>query len=102
METPTVIRRSIKPMHWGVSLDLEDAFFHVPIHPNYRKYLRFYFRGQVYQLRASPLDWPQLHEFSPNSWPQWAHTSEYTGFNCFSISTIGFYTSSIVDCFCYT
>ena len=54
METPAFIRRSIKPMHWGVSLDLEDAFFHVPIHPNYRKYLRFFFRGQVYQFRAMP------------------------------------------------
>jgi len=54
METPAFIRRSIKPMQWGVSLDLEDAFFHVPIHPNYRKYLRFSFRGQVYQFRAMP------------------------------------------------
>lgn len=54
METPAFIRRSIKPMQWGVSLDLEDAYFHVPIHPNYRKYLRFSFRGQVYQFRAMP------------------------------------------------
>ncbi|KAH3776518.1 hypothetical protein DPMN_177946 [Dreissena polymorpha] len=29
--------------------------------------------------------------FQPNSWPRWAHTSEYTGFNRFSISTIGSY-----------
>ena len=54
METPVFIRNSIRPMHWGVSLDLEDAFFHVPIHPNFRKYLRFAFQGQVYQFRAMP------------------------------------------------
>ena len=54
METPAFIRNSIRPMHWGVSLDLEDAFFHVPIHPNFRKYLRFAFQGQVYQFRAMP------------------------------------------------
>ena len=54
METPAFIRKSIRPMHWGVSLDLEDAFFHVPIHTSYRKYLRFAFRGQVYQFRAMP------------------------------------------------
>ena len=39
-------------MHWGVSLDLEDPLFHVPIHPNFRKYLRFDFQGQVYQIWA--------------------------------------------------
>ena len=51
METPAFIRNSIRPMHWGVSLDLEDAFFH---DPNFRKYLRFAFQGQVYQFRAMP------------------------------------------------
>ncbi|KAH3728782.1 hypothetical protein DPMN_054743 [Dreissena polymorpha] len=60
------------------------------------------FEARSTSFGRCPLDWPQLHEFSPNSWPQWAHTSDYTGFNCFSISTIGSYTSSIVDCFCYT
>ena len=54
METPAFIRNSIRPMHWGVSLDLEDAYFHVPIHPNFRKYLRFAFQGQVYQFWAMP------------------------------------------------
>ena len=55
METPAFIRNSIRPMHWGVSLDLEDAFFHVPIHPNFRKNLLFAFQGQVYQFWTMPL-----------------------------------------------
>ena len=54
METPAFIRKSLRPMQWGVSLDLEDAFFNVPIHSNFRKYLRFAFQGQVYQFRAMP------------------------------------------------
>ena len=54
METLAFIRNSTRPMHWRVSLDLEDALFHVPIHPNFRKYLRFAFQGQVYQFWAMP------------------------------------------------
>ena len=68
METPAFIRNSIRPMHWGVSLDLEDAFFHVPIHPNFSKYLRFAFQGQFYQFWGhalwfghSPLSFYQAH-----------------------------------------
>ena len=32
METQMSVRASILPGHWGVSLDLSDAYFHVPIH----------------------------------------------------------------------
>ena len=54
METTASIRASIQPFHWGVSLDLTDAYFHVPIHPSSRKYLRFCYDHQVYQFRALP------------------------------------------------
>ena len=54
METPAFIKASIRPSHWGVSLDLSDAYFHVPIHPRCRKYLRFSHNGQVFQFRALP------------------------------------------------
>ena len=50
----TAIHPESWPMHWGVSLDLEDAFCPVPIHPNFRKYLRFAFQGQVYKFQAMP------------------------------------------------
>ncbi|KAH3724273.1 hypothetical protein DPMN_050089 [Dreissena polymorpha] len=45
------------------------------------------------------LGWQPPHEFLPNSWLQSVHTSGFTGFFFFSISTTGFYTSSIVNCF---
>ena len=43
-------------------IDLQDAYFHVLIHPHSRKYLRFAFENKVYQFRV-------LH-FSLNTAPQ--------------------------------
>ena len=37
-----------------VQRDLQDAYFHVPIHPSSRKYLRFAFENKVYQFRVLP------------------------------------------------
>jgi hypothetical protein len=49
---------AILPGDWAVSLDLWDVYLHVPVHPDYQHYLRFYFEGRVYQLCLS--DWPLL------------------------------------------
>ena len=45
METPESIRTSLIPGEWVSSIDLSDAYLHIPIHPNSRKYLRFCHRG---------------------------------------------------------
>jgi hypothetical protein len=39
---------------WTVSLDLQDAYRHIPVHPDYQHYLRYYFEGRVYQFKAMP------------------------------------------------
>ena len=39
---------------WAVSLDLEDAYFHVAIDPCDRKYLRFAYDGTVYEFQVLP------------------------------------------------
>ena len=39
---------------WAVSIDLTDAYLHVPIHHQSRKYLRFVHEGQVYHFSALP------------------------------------------------
>ena len=54
METTSSIRASIQPGDWAVSLDLTDAYFHVPIHPKSRKYLRFCAGNEVFQFRVLP------------------------------------------------
>ena len=54
METPETIRTSLYKGEWVTSIDFKDAYFHIPIHPHSRKYLRFHFQGQSYQFKALP------------------------------------------------
>ena len=54
METVKSVRRSIMTNNWAVSIDLTDAYLHVPIHPRSRKYLRFVYEHQVFQFMALP------------------------------------------------
>ena len=39
---------------YAASLDLSDAYFHIPIRKSFRKYLRFAFKGKVWQFRSLP------------------------------------------------
>ena len=54
METPESIRTSLIPGEWVSSIDLSDAYLHIPIHPNSRKYLRFCYNSQVFQFTSLP------------------------------------------------
>ena len=54
METPESIRTSLIPGEWVSSIDLSDAYLHIPIHPNSRKYLRFCHRSQLFQFTSFP------------------------------------------------
>ena len=54
METPESIRTSLVPGEWVSSIDLLDAYLHIPIHPNSRKYLRFCYKAQVFQFTSLP------------------------------------------------
>ena len=54
METPEPIRASLIPAEWVASIDLSDAYLHIPIHPNSRKYLRSCRRSQVFQFTSLP------------------------------------------------
>ena len=51
METPESIRASLIPGEWMSSIDLSDAYLHIPIHPNSR---RFFHRSQVFQFTSLP------------------------------------------------
>ena len=54
METVKSVRQSILVIDWTVSIDLTDAYLHVPIHPRSKKYLPFMFEDQVFQFTALP------------------------------------------------
>ena len=49
MKTSTSVATAVQPGDWATSIDLTDAYFHVPIAPWFRKYLRFVIGGKVYQ-----------------------------------------------------
>ncbi|VDI26145.1 Hypothetical predicted protein [Mytilus galloprovincialis] len=51
---PPIDSKSLKIGDWAVKLDLQDAYFHIPIHKHYRKFLRFSILGKKYQYRALP------------------------------------------------
>ncbi len=59
METLASILRDLQQGMWMISLDLKDAYLHVPIIPLHRKFLRFALRDQqgilrVYQWAVLP------------------------------------------------
>ena len=54
METLAKVITAVRPGDWMASIDLKDAYFHVPIHPEHRKYLRFCIQRQAYQYRVLP------------------------------------------------
>ena len=49
IETAIKVRNAILLNDWTFSLDLTDAYVHVPIHVKSRKYLRFTLKGQIFQ-----------------------------------------------------
>ena len=52
METPETIRTSLQVGECVTSIDFKDAYFHIPIHSQSRKYIRFHIQGQSYQFKA--------------------------------------------------
>jgi hypothetical protein len=54
MASVSTIARIIQPRDWATSIDLKDAFFHIPIHNRFRRFLRFIWKGKAYQFRSTP------------------------------------------------
>ena len=54
MFTTNSVLSSIQKGDYAFKIDLQDAYFHVPIHPSSRKYLRFAFENKVYQFQVLP------------------------------------------------
>ena len=52
METSTSVLQSLRPGDWMVSIDLQDAYLQVPVHPDSRRFLRFCVGSEVFQFKA--------------------------------------------------
>ena len=61
METPETIRASLQAGEWVTSIDFKDAYFHIPIHNQSRKYMRFHLQGRSYQFKALPFGLSTAH-----------------------------------------
>ena len=54
MESALSIQRSLRVDKWAISIDIKDAYLHVPIHKASRRFLMLAFRDKVYQFRVLP------------------------------------------------
>ena len=54
METLFLIIAALQPQEWITKIDLKDAYHHILVHVNIRKYFRFVIAGTVYQFRVLP------------------------------------------------
>ena len=54
METTHSIRTALQPGEWTFQIDIMDAYLHIPVHRDFRKYLRFTVGTEVYQFKTLP------------------------------------------------
>lgn len=54
METLKEVSLMLRPNDYMTSIDLSDAFLHIPVHVDSRPYLRFQWKSTIYQWRTTP------------------------------------------------
>lgn len=54
MEGLRTVRALLRPNDFMVKIDLEDAFHHIPMHPEAQPYFRFQWGSQVFQWQCMP------------------------------------------------
>ena len=54
MKTLNVIFPQLSVSDWAVSIDLKDAYLHIPVHPQSRRFLGFHFMDMIYQCKVLP------------------------------------------------
>ena len=54
METLFSIIAALRPQEWITKIGLKDAYHHILVHMNIRKYFRFVIAGKTYQFRVLP------------------------------------------------
>ena len=87
MESPSSIRDSIHRGDWATSIDLKDAYFHILIHKSDRKFLRFVWKGRIFQFVALPFG------LAPAPWVFTKIVREFCG----SVRAMGFRLKVYLD-----
>ena len=54
LKTSEHLRDSSMSETWAVSIDLRDAYFHVPVAPEHTRFLRFAYNGKAYEFLVLP------------------------------------------------
>ena len=54
METLNIILPQLSASDWDVSIDLKDAYLHIPVLPQFRRFLGFQFMDLTYQYEVLP------------------------------------------------
>lgn len=44
----------MEPLDWMIKIDLQDGYFHAPIHQKYRRFLGFTWQGKTFQYNVLP------------------------------------------------
>ena len=52
MDSMKKVIQLVEKGDWSITLDLADAYFHLKIFKHHRQYLRFSFKGKVFQFRV--------------------------------------------------
>ena len=50
MDSLSRVINLVKKGDWAISLDLKDAYMHIPIFPSHKRFLRFCIKGKCYQF----------------------------------------------------
>ena len=54
MDTLDTVVKMMKPGCYMASIDLKDAYYMLPVHPDHQKFLKFKFKGTLYQYTCLP------------------------------------------------
>ena len=54
MDMPSDVASLLRLGDWAATIDLKDAYFHLPIHHRFRRFLRFGWRGKIYEYLVLP------------------------------------------------
>ena len=54
MESLYDVQNIIKPNVWMASVDLQDAFYSIPVHEDYQKYFKFFWKDKFYVFKGMP------------------------------------------------